>query len=185
MAHLGQAGNTSEVGEDELNKKRGSRLLEAGWYRAALIEDEAKSYQWGTGLNMQFQILTGDYENQRIFDFLCIEHSKSEQAQHIARVKLRELAVAAGHRTPDDVQDTDAMYGSPVMVEVYRAKDDTKYAEEDGRKARIGQFMSVRKWKEQMGSAPMPGVNAPVPKVSPPPSDTASDELPMGDDIPF
>jgi len=187
MAFLGTAGNTSEGNEDEMNKTRGGRLLEAGWYRAALVEDEVKEYDWGTGLNLQLQILTGLYENQRIFDFLCIQHTKSEQAQHIAKVRLRELGVAAGHKTPDNIEDTQPMYNTPIMVEVYRAKDDTKYAEEDGRKARVGQYMTVKQWKTEKANQHMPGVSKTVPNNSPPQSDPVRDEAPPMDDsdIPF
>ena len=189
MAFLGTAGDTTEVQEEEMNQKRGGSLLEAGWYRVALVEDEAKPYGWGTGLNMQFQILTGDYADRRLFDFLCIEHHKSEKAQHIARVKLREFATAAGHRSPE-IEDTTPLYNKPVMVEVYRAKEEEeKYADEDGRKARIGQFLSVDAWKLSHAGEHMPGVakkkaalavaKAPIPNSSPAPYQADDDEIPF------
>ncbi len=183
MAFLGDAGNTTEVNEDEMNQSRGYRLLEAGWYRAALAEDVAQIKPWGVGLKLQFTILTGDYENQRIFEYLCVQHT-SEEAQHIARVKLRELAVAAGHKTPDDVQDTATMYGVPIMVEVYRAiEKEEKYADEDGKKARVGQFMSVTKWKAEHSDEPMPGVTKTAAKAAAPPPNNSPPAA--TDDIPF
>ena len=187
MAFLGQSGSTAEVDPEEVNQKRGGRILDAGWYRAALIEDEAGPYDWGVGLNMQFQILTGDFAPQRIFEFLCIEHTK-EKVQHIARIRLRELAIAAGHKSPEDVQDTGSIYNVPVMVEIYRAKDDSKYAEPDGKRPRVGQFMSVAEWKANHSDEPMPGVGrAPAPNNSPPPVAAAPPPAapPDDDDLPF
>lgn len=192
MAYIGQLGNTSEVSDDELNKKRTGKPLEAGWYRVALEKDEAKVADWGTGLSMEFVVLSGDFEGRKLFDFLCIEHRKSEQAQHIARVRLRELATAAGHQTPDNVEETEDLYGRPVMAQVYRAKDTSDYADEDGKKARIGQFLSVDRWKAECADEPTPGITRGT-KMAPPParSKPASKSAPApahydyGDELPF
>ena len=162
MAYLGAAGDTSEVNPDDMNQKRSGKPIADGWYRVALDKDEIKHADWGVGLSMQFEILDGEYEGRKLFEFLCLEHSRSEEAQKIARTKLREFATAAGHKTPDQVEDTDALMGRPVMVEVYRAKDKSDYAEADGRKPRIGQFLSVARWKSEYGSDP-----APAPKPVP------------------
>ena len=183
MANLGRAGNVAEVSDEEMNQNRGGgALLENGWYRCALVKDTLVTPSWGTGLNMELQVITGDFENRRIFEFLCLEHDRSEKAQHIARVKLKEFATAAGHRG-DDIPDTDRFYGKPVMVKVYRAvEENEKYAEEDGKKPRVDQFMSCEQWKAEKSDEPTPGLQrkkqTPAREEAPPPP--ADD-----DDIPF
>lgn len=189
MAYLGSDGNLSDVSEEAVERAgRGvRRMLEPGWYRCALVEDEAKPYAWGTGLSLQFQILTGDFENQRVFDFLCVRHAQSETAEQIARAKLKALAIAAGIKNPDDLEDTSVLYNRPIMVEVYREKQkDKTYADEDGCKAKPGQFVSVAKWKLEHDGEPTPGVTrkgwapAVAPKPAPAKTETTGDE-----DIPF
>lgn len=191
MAWIGTAGDTSEVNEEDMNQKRNGKPIEAGWYRIALEKDEVKNADWGIGLNMEFEILDGDFEGRKLFEFLCLEHSTKPEAQKIARTKLRELAVAAGHKTPDNVEDTDVLMRRPVMAEVYRAKlgknEDTKYADPDGRKARIGQFLSVARWKSEYGIDPAPA-SKPDLVLTRPKSKPASRPAPAPEDddtIPF
>lgn len=182
MAYLGSAGDTSEVRDEDMNQKRGGKMIEPGWYRVALDKDETKSADWGTGLNMEFVILDGDYEGRKLFEFLCLEHSRSEEAQRIARVKLRELATAAGHKTPEYVEDTESLYGRPIMAEVYRAKEpNEKYAEDDGKKPRIGQFLSVKRYKQEVEGVAAPASERPA--KSKPASRPAP--APEDDEIPF
>lgn len=189
MAYLGDDGRLNDVSEEDVERtKRGARaLLEEGWYRCALVEDEAQPKSWGIGLAMQYQILDGTYSEQRIFDYLCVRHSRSEQAEQIARSKLKAFAIAAGAKNPNDVTDTAPLYGRPVMLRVFREADDTKYAESDGCKPRIGSIVSVAEWKDQHKDEPLPGVrNGPVPNNSPPASKQEETPPPAGDDdIPF
>ncbi len=183
MAYLGNVGNLSNVTEEEVERAgRGARkMIEPGWYRCALVEDEAKAYSWGTGLSMQFQIIEGEYENQRVFDFLCVSHAQSEQAEQIARAKLKALAIAAGAKNPDDMTDTSVLYGKPVMIEVFRDKQkDPKYADEDGCKAKPGAFKSVAEFKAENAFG---GPTASKPKSAPKRAPVESFD--MGDEPPF
>ena len=180
MARLGTAGDTREVGPDEMNRRRGARPIPAGWYRVALTQDRAETKDWGLGLSMEFAILDGENAGQKLFDYLCVEHHRSEKAQHIARIKLRELATAAGHRTPENVESTDSLYKRPVMAEVYRADEETRYAEEDGKRPRIGQFLSVARWKqEHESSLPDEPRNTSPAATRPDPSSWADEEIPF------
>lgn len=176
MAYLGEDGNLSGVSEEDVERanRGGRKMIEPGWYRCMLVEDEAKPYRWGTGLSMQFQIIDGEFENQRVFDFLCVRHNDSEQAEQIARAKLKAFAIAAGAKNPDDISDTSVLFNKPVMIEVYRDKQkDPKYADEDGCKAKPGQFKSVAAFKaEQGGAAPAPAVKSkPASRPAPAPED--------------
>lgn len=189
MAFLGDDGRLDDVSEEDVERagKAPNQMLPAGWYRVALVEDEAQMKEWGVGLSMQFQVLTGDYADRRVFEYLCVRHGRKEQAEKIARAKLKAFALAAGAKNPDDVSDTEALYNRPVMVEVYRETqkgDQAKYAEEDGCKARIGAFMTVADFKAQKPDAPMPGVQRKSQAAAPPPTPEPT-PAPVDDDIPF
>ena len=186
MAFLGEDGMLNDVTEDAVAAvgKGGGRPIPAGWYRAALVEDEVQVKHWGTGLSMQFQILGGDFENRRVFDYLCVRHSTSEQAEEIARAKLKAFGIAAGAKNPDDMRQTDPFYNRPVMIEVRReTPDDPKYGdEEDGRQARIADFMSVSEFKlKDDASAPQAAAPTNSPGAEPalkPLAEHAEDDIP-------
>lgn len=187
MAYLGDDGNLSDVTEEQVERagKAAFRQLEEGWYRAALVEDEAQVKPWGVGLNMQFQVLDGEFTNQRIFDYLCVRHSRSEDAERIARAKLKAFAIAAGAKNPDDVTDTGPLMNKPIMLEVIRTEPkDAKYADADGKQARVGRVVSVAKWKAEHLGEPTPGMTARKPAVAPKPA-PQPDNFDMGDEPPF
>lgn len=158
MAYLGDNGDTSGVDDSKMNTRRGSgRELEEGWYRAMLDDDSAKDYSWGFGLKLVFKIIDGDFANRHIFDFLCLRHDK-EETEKIARLRLRELAFAAGHPNPDNVDDTKPLFGRVLMVRVYRdVEKNEKYAESDGKRPCVGEYLSVKRWKEERSDEPRPG----------------------------
>lgn len=188
MAFLGDDGRLDDVTEEDVERtERGARkMLEEGWYRAALVEDEVQQKSWGIGLKMKFQILTGECEGQPIYDYLCVRHGTSEKAEQIARAKLKAFAIAAGSKNPDDVSDTGPLHDKPVMIEIYREKDDTDYAEEDGKKARVGAFKSVARFREENADSPMPGVKRKAQAAAPPPEpERAPSPPPDDDEIPF
>ncbi len=180
MAYLGTDGNLSDVSSEDVdNVGRGqSGPVPAGWYRAALIEDEAQAKSWGTGLSVQFVILEGEYQNRRVFDYLCVRHATSATAEAIARAKLKALAVAAGVKDPDNLSETDPLYHRPVMMEVRRTPEDSQYAEEDGKRARPNAFLSTAAYRAEMGQA-----SKSTQRQTRAPSRTAS--KPDPDDIPF
>lgn len=179
MAFLGDDGRLDDVTEDALASvgKGGGGPVPAGWYRVALVEDEAQSKPWGVGLSMQFQILDGDYAERRVFDYLCVRHQTSAKAEEIARAKLKAFAIAAGAKDPNNVTNTEPFYGRPVMMKVIRTPEEEKYADEDGKKARPGDFLSVKEYRETVGKdAPKAKASAPP---QPPPSDPFDEEPPF------
>lgn len=174
MAYIpDDAGDTSGVADEE--RAMGSFApIPEGWYRVVLFEDELVTKDWGVGLNMKFEILDGEHAGRKLFDFLCLQHGNAETVK-LARIALRELAIAAGHETPDHVRETESIQMVPVMARVYRAiEQNEKYADDDGKKARIGEYKAV-------------GGGSGAPVKSLPPKSRASDEPPphSDDDIPF
>jgi hypothetical protein len=187
MGYLGDDGNLSDVSEEDVERagRKARAFLEEGWYRCALVEDEVQVKPWGTGLNMQFQVLSGEFTNQRIFDYLCVRHSRSDDAERIARAKLKAFGIAVGAKNPDDMSNTDPYMNKPLMLEVIReAPKDAKYGDaEDGKQARVGRVLSVAKWKEEHADEPTPGVgvrNGAAPKpAAPPPPAVENDDIPF------
>ena len=144
MAYLGNDGRLEDVTEEAVGSvgKGTGKLIPSGWYRVALVEDEVDPKDWGTGLKQQFQILDGEFENRRVFDYLCVRHSRSEKAEEIARAKLKSLGLAAGIKNPDDLSETDVLKNRPVMMRVTRVKADGDYGDEDKKQARPSEFVS-------------------------------------------
>ena len=184
MTYLGATGDTSEVSEHELNKGGGQYPdLPAGWYQVALLSDKVDQKSWGLGLSLQFQVDEGDFESERVSDYLCIVHNTSSEAQHIARVRLRELANAAGHPTPENVEDTEPLMGVPLMARIYRPRaKDPKYAAADGTETRVGEYLSIGEWNARYGRKSEPTRQADVPTNSPGAQRAA---LPTDAEIPF
>lgn len=190
MAYLGADGNLSDVTDEEVDRagKGGEiRLITPGWYRCALIEDEAQAKKWGTGLSMQFQIIEGDFANYRVFEYLCIRHNTSPKAQQIAKAKLKAFARAAGSKDPSNVESTDELYGKPLMLKVAREKqDDPKFADEDGCKAKVVAALSIAEWRaENAGGAQLPLGKAKQRPAAPLASQAASPAPYDDNEIPF
>ena len=174
MAFLGEDGMLGDVTQEAVDSvgKGGGEPVQAGWYRAVLLEDEAQPKSWGTGLSQQFQIIDGPFSERRVFDYLCIRHSTSEKAEEIARAKLKALAIAVGAKNPNDVSNTDILKRKPIMMEVRREEqDDAKYADEDGRKAKPANFVSCDEFKAMDAATPSPVPTNSPGAEPPPPSD--------------
>lgn len=92
--------------------------LPKGEYRCVMVKSERKATNDGTGhyLSCEYQILDGEYQNQRIFQNLnlWLDSSKST-AIKIARGQLSELCRAINVLTP---KDTSELHNKPVIVKV-------------------------------------------------------------------
>lgn len=174
MSYLGSDGRLDDVTDEAVESvgKGTGKLIPPGWYRVALVEDEVSVKDWGTGLSQQFQILDGEFENRRVFDYLCVRHAKSEKAEEIARAKLKSLALAAGIKDPDDLSETDVLKNRPVMMRVTRVKADGDYGDEDKKQARPQEFVSVKDYRETIEEREGPQAAAPTnsPKATPAPA---------------
>ncbi len=189
MAYLGTDGNLSDVTDEEAARAGqggAPRLIEPGWYRCALIEDEAQAKEWGTGLSMQFQIIDGDFANYRVFEYLCIRHDTRPKAQQIAKAKLKAIAAAAGAKDPSNIEDTEEIYGKPLMLKVKREQQvNPTFADEDGCKAKIVAVLSVAEWRKEQVTAPELPLAKPVPAAHPALKKNPQKALYADKEIPF
>ena len=112
-----------------------SNVIPKGEYPAILIKSELKDTANGKGkrLNLDFQILSGEFQNKRIFESLNIYLRRNEfktiaewetalkaddktlQAVTIARGQMSELCRAVNVTNP---QDSSELHNKPVIIKV-------------------------------------------------------------------
>ena len=75
----------------------------------------------GSLINLQWAILTGDYENRMVFQNITFIHRTSEQAQSIGRRMLKDLCDAIG--LSGAVTDTAVLCFKPAKIRVGIERD--------------------------------------------------------------
>lgn len=124
----------SDVNDDELGSSGAWSAWEQGEYRMMVIQSEVKDTKAGNGkfLNLKLVCLDGEHEGDHKFDILMLEHP-SDVATRIGRARLKELALAVGHPTPDRIEDSEELHGIAVNVFITKkpAKD-AAYADREG-----------------------------------------------------
>ena len=90
--------------------------VQPGWYNVIIDESEIKPTNAGDGsyLAFRFNILDGDYANQKLFCRLNIEN-KSEKTVEIAYQQLSAICHATN---TIQVNDSTELHGKPFMVKV-------------------------------------------------------------------
>lgn len=110
------------------NQKQ-NNCLPAGEYQAVLVASEKKPTKDGTGsyLKMDFQITSGEFQNQHIFTncnlWLAATDDKKRMAIQIAKGQLSELCRAVGVPTPKDSRE---LHGIPMLIKL-NAKENGEY----------------------------------------------------------
>ena len=168
MARIGA--NLADVKDNEMNQDRSWTVYPDGWYRAMGKENAYKATAAGNGmcLHLTHILLDPQYSGKSIRDFLTLEHPKPETV-HIAKVRLKELAAAVGHPTPNHVEDADELMGKPFMMRLYSEQArEAKYGDRNGMANKLGEYKTC----DGVGAS-----HAPPADNDPPP--------PSGDDIPF
>lgn len=91
-------------------------VLPAGEYEAVIVASELKPTQNGGGkyLKLELQILSGEYQNRKLFDNLNIEN-KNAQAVTIARGTLSAICRSVGVLTPHDSSE---LHNKPMRIKV-------------------------------------------------------------------
>ena len=132
--------NLAEVQDDELNTNRSWHVLPDGWYRAMLKESHYKPTGAGDGMCLHLHNVLLDHDGKELRDFLTLEHPK-QKTVHIAKTRLKELAIAVGHPTPNNVEDSDELMGKPYMIRLYSSKaSDPKYGDRNGMQNSVGEY---------------------------------------------
>lgn len=129
--------------------------IPAGNYIAHIIHSELKDTRAGNGkrLELQFQILEGEFKNRIIFEGLNIQNA-SPQAEQIAQQQLSAICHAIGIL---QIQDSVQLHHKPIQIKVKIRKD-----EQYGDRNEISQYAALK---------PTGGISAPSamkPPVAPP-----------------
>lgn len=120
--------------------------IPAGEYLLQVVESEMKQTKAGTGqyLNIQFEVITGPYENRRIFQMFNVQNPSAE-AQEIGQRQLADLCLATGAGA---IKDSNELHFKPFTGKVGIKKDD-----EFGDKNIVRQFKT--KNGERVGPKPV------------------------------
>lgn len=123
MASLDGGFNAQEV-----EPSQGFDVLPAGEYRVCVVGSEMKPTKKGDGqlLNLQLQVLDGQYQNRRIFERINWINP-NPTAQQIGRGTLSAICRAVGVLTPND---TSELHNKPLRAKV-KVKNDPQYGEQN------------------------------------------------------
>lgn len=115
MANLGGF-NAAEV-----EPNVGFDAIPAGDYDAVITASEMKETKSGEGqyLQLTLQILSGEYQNRKLWDRLNLQN-KNEKAVQIARGTLSAICRAVGVLTPNDSSE---LHDKPLRIRVKVRKD--------------------------------------------------------------
>lgn len=102
--------------------------IPAGEYPAILIKSERKKTASGAGelLELQFQILSGQYQNRRLFTRINIRNP-SDKAQQIGWSQLSSLARAVDVMSP---KSSEELHDKPLVI-VVKVRDDQQYGKQN------------------------------------------------------
>jgi hypothetical protein len=91
-------------------------VIPAGEYDAIIVNSKVETTKKGDGrlVNLELQILSGEYQNRKLFDRLNL-WNPSEMAVKIARGTLSSICRSVNVLTP---RDTAELHGKPLRVKV-------------------------------------------------------------------
>lgn len=114
----------SELGFDANTVKpnEGFDVLPAGEYDVVIVGSKVEPTKKGDGklINLELQVLSGEFQNRKIFDRLNL-WNPNEKAVQIARGTLSAICRAVGVLTP---RDTSELHNKPLRVKVAVRNDD-------------------------------------------------------------
>ena len=149
---LGQ--DLSDITDEELGQTGAWKAWPAAWYRMMIDNTDYLPTKAGDGKCLHLTLLCldqGPYFNKTMRDFLTLEHP-NDDTRKIARVVLKQIAIAVGFSDPNNVEDSDQLVGKAMMVRVYVQKArDEKYGDADGNQNQIGEYMHVDTYVQKHG----------------------------------
>lgn len=156
MARINQ--DLSDIGDEDMSSGGGWSTWDQGDYRLMVTASEYKPTKAKTGhmLKLEMVCLDGEHQGQKQFDNLVLEHP-NPVTMNIARVRLKELAIATGHPTPDMVEDSDALHGKPFLAYITRKKakpGQEQYADSEGFENNITSYKACDEGGPAQAQAP-------------------------------
>lgn len=133
----------SSLGFDanQVKPNEGFDVLPAGEYDVVIVGSKVEPTKSGNGklVNLELQVLTGPYQNRKLFDRLNL-WNPSEKAVQIARGTLSAICRAVNVLTP---KDTSELHNKPLRVKVTVTNDET-----------YGQKNEIRAYKSRSVAPP-------------------------------
>ena len=161
----------SDIKDDDMGGSGGWTAWPTGDYRMMITGSEYKPTKAGTGMMLVLDMacLESSLQGQKKTCWLVLQHPNAD-TMRIAKARLKELAIATDHPTPDQVDESSDLHNKPFLASITKKwSDDPKYGDDQGFTNDFAGFKACGD-----GAAPQ----APPPSNSPLPS--------MGnDDIPF
>ena len=161
----------SGVKDDDMGGSGGWTAWPQGHYRMMITASEYKATNAGTGMMLVLEMacLEAGLQDQKKTCWLVLQHPKADTVR-IAKARLKELAIATNHPTPDQVDESSDLHNKPFLAFITRKKsNDPKYGDDQGFTNDFAGFKAC-----DVGG---PAQASPPSNVPPPPSDL--------DDIPF
>lgn len=124
MASLGEGGFDSR----NVEPNAGFDVLPAGEYDAVIVASEVKPTSAGTGkfLKLELQILSGQFQNRKVWDQLNIWNPSAEAVQ-IAKGTLSAICRAVNVLTP---QNSEELHNKPLRIKLAIQKS-TEYGDKN------------------------------------------------------
>jgi hypothetical protein len=134
----------------EVEPNAGFEIIPPGDYEACIVSSDMKSTKDGTGkyLNLEIQILGGQYQNRKLFEKLNLEN-KNPTAVTIAKGTLSAICRAVGVLTPNDSSD--------LHNKAFRISVGTRKREDNGELEN-----RIKSFKPRNASAPVAAMVAAV-----------------------
>ena len=155
-------GNLSGFDASKVDPGEGFDVLPAGEYDVVITKSERKATKDGTGayLNLEMQVLNGQFQNRRIYDLLNL-WNQSEKATTIARGTLSAICRAVGVLTPNDSSD---LHLKPMRVKIKIDKQEgyddknkvVAYKPRNAAPAKQEPSPEMKAMQEQFGGTPQP-----------------------------
>lgn len=100
----------------EVEPNAGFDVIPAGDYEACIVGSEMKTTKNGNGsyLNLEIQIISGQYQNRKLFEKLNLQNQNAT-AVTIAKGTLSAICRAVGVLTPNDSSD---LHNKPFRISV-------------------------------------------------------------------
>jgi hypothetical protein len=107
----------------------GFGLIPRGDYDAVIVNSERKATKAGDGfyLSLEFQVLSGEFQNRKLWANLNL-WNKSDKAQQIAKGDLSAICRAVGIATPKDSLE---LHNKPLKLSVAIKKNEQKDEDEN------------------------------------------------------
>jgi hypothetical protein len=97
-------------------------VIPAGEYEATIVKSQMKPTKDGQGsyLELELQVLNGQYQNRKLFDRLNLKNASAKAVQ-IAQGTLSAICRSVGVLTPNDSSE---LHNKPLRVKVKVTKDE-------------------------------------------------------------